>query len=108
MTGPSGNALAAGCACNRQRTVLRLVHVGRSALQIQRRRSLVDINSNQIDNAKGPAVWYTNPFGYEGQTKPFPGSLKQYIAPIAGVLNPDGPGLGHRRNYGGIGVRAPN
>lgn len=68
----------------------------------------VDINSNQIDNAKGPAVWYTNPFGHEGQAKPFPGSIKQYIAPIAGILNPDGPGLGHRRNYGGIGVRAPN
>jgi len=68
----------------------------------------VDINSNIIDNEKGPAVWYTNPFGHEGRKEPFPGSIKQWIAPIAGVLNPEGPGLGHRRNYGGLGVRAPN
>jgi hypothetical protein len=69
---------------------------------------MVDINSNIIDNEKGPAVWYTDPFGKEGRTKPFPGSIKQWIAPIAGVLNPEGPGLGNRRNYGGVGVRAPN
>ncbi|HJU73835.1 MAG TPA: hypothetical protein VJ717_08820 [Gemmatimonadaceae bacterium] len=68
----------------------------------------VDINSNIIDNEKGPAIWYTDPFGREARTTPFPGSIRQYIAPIAGVLNPEGPGLGHRRNYGGVGVRAPN
>jgi hypothetical protein len=53
-------------------------------------------------------VWYTDPFGKDARTRPFPGSIRQYIAPISGVLNPEGPTLGSRRNYGGPGVRAPN
>src|SRR5213596_3047246 len=32
----------------------------------------VDINSNFIDNAAGPQVWYTDPFGKHGRTTEFP------------------------------------
>ena len=37
-------------------------------------RRQVDINSNRIQNADGPEVWYTDPFGKNGRTDPFPGS----------------------------------
>jgi hypothetical protein len=71
-------------------------------------RRFVDINGNHIDNEDGPAVWYTDPFGRHGKTSPFPGSIRQVVAKVHNTLNPHGPGLGHHRNYGGPGVRAPN
>jgi hypothetical protein len=69
----------------------------------------VDINENRIRNARGPAVWYTDPFGKNGRTDSFPGAIRQYIAAIdndRGDLNTSGPTL--RRYYGGAGVHAPN
>ena len=36
----------------------------------------VDINANQLANADGPEVWYTDAFGRNGQTGPFPGSIR--------------------------------
>lgn len=74
-------------------------------------RRVVDINSNTIDNAGGPAVWYTDPFGKHGRTQPFPGSVRQFIARIdntRGGLNASGPTLGGNRDYGSPRVHAPN
>jgi hypothetical protein len=70
----------------------------------------VDINSNRINNEDGPEVWYTDPFGKNGRPEPFPGSVRQYIAAVNNVLaiNPSGPTFGHRREYGGPSVHAPN
>lgn len=34
-----------------------------------------------IDNAGGPQYWYSDPFGFNAQTTPFPGSIKQQITP---------------------------
>jgi len=71
----------------------------------------VDINSNFIDNAHGPEVWYTDPFGRNGRTEPFPGSIRQVIARInndRGGLELAGPGIGGNRDYGGPRVHAPN
>jgi hypothetical protein len=68
----------------------------------------VDINGNRIDNAGGPMVWYTDPYGRHGSPTPFPGSVRQVIAPVKTVLNPHGPTIGNDRFYGGPGVRAPN
>ncbi len=68
-----------------------------------------DINSIRISNADGPEVWYTDPFGANGRTEPFPGSIKQWIARIDNdAVTPSGPRIG--RNYGGpgTGVHAPN
>ncbi|MEW5915249.1 MAG: hypothetical protein AB1762_02535 [Gemmatimonadota bacterium] len=109
MTGPSGERARGGlCTQSTNNGAITGVTWDDPRSRFNGVGRMVDINSNIIDNEKGPAVWYTDPFGKEGRTKPFPGSIKQWIAPIAGVLNPEGPGLGNRRNYGGVGVRAPN
>ena len=71
-------------------------------------RRRVDINGNRISNADGPTVWYTDPYGRNGQLEAFPGSIRQVIARINTVLDPHGPTIGHDRHYGGPGVRAPN
>jgi len=72
---------------------------------------VVDINENVIDNAQGPAFWFTDPFGKNGRTEAFPGSILQFIAAIdntRGGLDVSGPTLGGNRNYGGPRVHAPN
>ena len=69
----------------------------------------VDINSNAILNAGGAQVWYTDPFGKNGQAAPFPGSIKQFVAAITNTATPiSGPRIGGARYYGGTGVHAPN
>ncbi|HQR17653.1 MAG TPA: hypothetical protein PK948_04760 [Gemmatimonadales bacterium] len=73
-------------------------------------RRQVDINGNRIDNADGPEVWYTDPFGNHGRTAPFPGSIRQVVAKMDNTdfFQFEGPTLGGDRNYGGQGVHAPN
>jgi len=72
---------------------------------------VVDINDNVIDNAQGPVFWFTDPFGKNGRTEAFPGSIRQFIAALdntRGGLNVSGPTLGRNRDYGGPRVHAPN
>ena len=72
---------------------------------------VVDINSTIIDNANGPRVWYTDPFGDHASKSPFPGSIRQVIAQIdnsLNVINASGPGIGSSRPYDGNGVHSPN
>ena len=72
-------------------------------------RRVVDINGNRINNADGPSVWYSNPFGGGARTTAFPGSIRQVISKVNNLaLDLHGPTLGGSRNYGGPGVRAPN
>jgi len=70
----------------------------------------VDINANNIANADGPDVWYTDAYGRNGRTEPFPGSVRQRIASVDNDIGVDvnGPTIGQNRSYGGGGVRAPN
>ena len=70
----------------------------------------VDINANNIANADGPDVWYTDAYGRNGRTEPFPGSIRQRIASVDNDIGVDvnGPTIGQNRNYSGGGVRAPN
>ncbi len=73
-------------------------------------RRFVDINSNRISNEEGPVAWYTDPFGKNGQTEPFPGSIKQLIAQVnneLGVLE-SGPTIGRSRRYYDQGTHSPN
>jgi hypothetical protein len=74
-------------------------------------RRPVDINDNFLSNARGPAIWYTDPFGRNARTQPFPGSIRQFIARIdndRGGLGSSGPTIGGNRNHGGPTVHAPN
>ncbi len=70
----------------------------------------VDINDNEIRNAGGPEVWYTDPFGRNGRRRPFPGSVRQWVASLDNDygFNLNGPAIGFRRDDGGAGVHAPN
>jgi hypothetical protein len=70
----------------------------------------VDINANNISNADGPDVWYTDAYGRNGRTEPFPGSIRQYISSVDNNIGVDvnGPTIGQNRNYGVDGVRSPN
>jgi hypothetical protein len=71
-------------------------------------RRFVDINSNNIRNADGPTVWYTDSLGGNGQTEPFPGSIRQFVAIRDNSgLDLHGPVIGNR-SYDAPGVRAPN
>ena len=73
-------------------------------------RRQVDINGNRIRNAEGPEVWYTDPFGRNGRTQAFPGSIRQVVAKMdnADGFEFRGPTIGGNRDYGGPGVHAPN
>ena len=70
---------------------------------------VVDINGNRIRNEDGPEIWYTDPFGRNARTDPFPGSIRQFIAKVDNSgREGHGPGIGRNRDHGGPGVRAPN
>jgi len=72
-------------------------------------RRFVDVNSNRIDNADGPEVWYSDPFGKNARPDPFPGSIRQFIAKLNNeVVLGSGPAIGRERNYGSPTVHAPN
>jgi hypothetical protein len=73
-------------------------------------RRQVDINDNVVTNSGGTTEWYTDPFGRNGRTTPFPGSIKQFIASIDNNygVGVNGPVIGANRVYSGAGTRAPN
>lgn len=73
-------------------------------------RRVVDINDNDIDNADGPRVWYTDPFGRNGRTDPFPGSVRQWVATVHNDygFRVNGPTIGAERRYDHATVHAPN
>jgi len=69
----------------------------------------IDVNGNRISNADGPEVWYTDAYGRNGRTTPFPGSIRQWISKIDNTgRQGHGPNIGRQRSYGGTGVHAPN
>ena len=70
----------------------------------------VDVNGNRLDNADGPEIWYTDAYGRNGRTQPFPGSIRQRLASVDNFIGVDagGPTIGQDRVYAGTGVRAPN
>ena len=70
----------------------------------------VDINANRISSPDGPEVWYTDAYGQNGQTEPFPNSIRQWIArgESAAGVDDGGPTVGDDRDYSGPGTQAPN
>ncbi|HEV8123510.1 MAG TPA: hypothetical protein VGP80_04675 [Gemmatimonadales bacterium] len=55
---------------------------GCEAFPTLRERRRVYFNQTGIYNVGGPTVWYTDPFGAHAAPKPFPGSIRQVIAPV--------------------------
>jgi hypothetical protein len=111
QVGPSGEHINGGpCAeSTAEGTVLDIMYYDpRSAFDGADR--FVDVNANDVDNADGPEIWYTDPFGHNAQTEPFPGSIRQFIAAMSNDrgLGTSGPNIGRDRDYGGNGVHSPN
>ena len=70
---------------------------------------MVDINANNVNNEGGTEVWYTDPFGGNGQTTPFPGSVLQFVSATSNSgFDTHGPAIGRNRPYSGSGVHSPN
>jgi hypothetical protein len=70
----------------------------------------VYFNQTVLNNAGGPKVWYTDPFGGHADTVAFPGSVKQKLASLDNT-RPwplESQAFGATRSYGGNGVHAPN
>jgi len=63
-----------------------------------------------LSNSDGPEVWYTDAFGRNGRTTPFPGSIRQRLGTMDNEIgvSAGGPVIGGNRNYRGAGVHAPN
>jgi hypothetical protein len=70
----------------------------------------VYFNQTVINNAGGPPVWYTDPFGGNASTTPFPGSIRQRVTALDNTraFPLESQAFGSTRNYGGNGVHAPN
>jgi hypothetical protein len=64
-------------------------------------------NQPILANAGGPTVVYTDAFGHNGRTAPFPGSIRQYFAAMDNDgRNVTGPGV--TGDFRAPGVHAPN
>lgn len=69
------------------------------------------LKETTVQNADGPRLWWTDPWGENGSLEPFPGAICQLIGQTD---NSDRRPLGQRlfsgdgRDYGGDGVHAPN
>ena len=70
---------------------------------------MVDVNGNIVQNEGGPEIWYTDPFGGNGQTEPFPGSIRQFVSSTDNSgYQSSGANMGRERPYSGSGVHSPN
>ena len=74
---------------------------GFPSLQAQRQ---VYFNQTGIYNGGGPTVWYTDPFGAHAAPTPFPGSIRQSLAP---VTNDRGFALASLAFEGGVATASP-
>ena len=70
----------------------------------------VYFNQTTVRNEGGPRRWWTDPFGGNASTEPFPGAVCQLVAPIDNSSRPtlESQAFGVDRPYGGRGVHAPN
>ncbi|MDU0969331.1 MAG: hypothetical protein E7A62_09635 [Actinomycetaceae bacterium] len=69
------------------------------------------VAGTEIHNAGGPTTWYTDPYGGNASTTPFPGAVKQYIANVdTGSVDVGRQVFGWSTDYGAPGskVHAPN
>ena len=76
-------------------------------------RRAMSLGATVLSNDDGPTAWYTDPFGGNATRTPFPGSVRQYVSPVAARVVGTGdnyrtPLVGGARDYGGHGVHAPN
>ncbi|AGY57495.1 hypothetical protein [Gloeobacter kilaueensis] len=71
-------------------------------------RVVAQFGQLKVNNPTGPTVWYTDPYGGNGQTTPFTGSIEQFISANA---NATGQSFGIDDmdvNFSATGVHSPN
>jgi len=68
----------------------------------------VFVNQNIILNSDGPQLWYSDPYGRNAQTKPFPGAIQQRIAAVRFTTIEPAVILGTENIHNGPSVRSPN
>ncbi len=70
------------------------------------------VEAHHINNAGGSQYWYTDPFGGNAKTTPFPGSIRQFISPVnattLGKLATQPRIIQRSHDSGGGTVHAPN
>lgn len=68
------------------------------------------VHDTRIANKPGPRRWYTDPWGGNGSTEPFPGAVCQVVGKVSTKGYPELRRRLFRRgtDYGGQGVHAPN
>lgn len=75
-----------------------LFHAARRALYVDQVR---------LRNRGGPSLWWTDPFGGHASRTPFPGAIRQRVAPLDDARPPLEPqALGAERSYDAEGLRA--
>jgi len=67
-------------------------------------------NQTSITNAGGPTIWYSDPFGRNARTTPFPGSIRQVVSAVNNTrpFPLESQAFGGRRGYSAAGTHAPN
>ena len=68
------------------------------------------LGETTVENAGGPKLWWTDPYGGHAQTTPFPGGICQLVSTVA---TPDRADVqtqvfGRNRSYHAPGVHTPN
>ena len=68
------------------------------------------LGGTTVENAGGPKLWWTDPYGGHAQTTPFPGGICQLVSTVA---TPDRADVqtqvfGRNRSYHAPGVHTPN
>lgn len=70
------------------------------------------LGQTQVANQGGPRYWFTDAYGHQGRTTPFPGSVRQHVGSIDNSHRPALErqlfGRGHDHGGYGSGVHAPN
>lgn len=72
-------------------------------------RRVLLVHELKLRNQGGPSLWWTDPFGGHASRTPFPGAIRQRVAPIDDArpaLEPRA--LGAERSYAAEGVHAPD
>jgi hypothetical protein len=70
----------------------------------------VYLNQTEVSNAGGPRRWWTDPYGGNASPQPFPGGICQIVGATDNRRDfpLESQAFGAARNYGGLGVHAPN
>lgn len=73
-------------------------------------RREVYLGQTTVANGGGPTVWHTDPFGGNGSTSPFPGSIRQHVSSFDNAAAPPLQRrlFGRGTDHGGTTVHSPN